>query len=86
MGLSRSGLSGEGETEKKLLLAESFGTLFLIGLTSNLLPADIRQAKTLSYLSIFIVLFQPHGVDIQYQSKVWTRLLIAGLFLLFSPL
>jgi hypothetical protein len=32
LGLSRRDLSWEGETENELLLAERFGTVFLIGL------------------------------------------------------
>ena len=45
--LGPSGLSVEAKTENSLLLAERFGTLFLIGLLTNLPPGDVpRQVKT----------------------------------------
>uniref|UniRef100_A0A8C8LVA8 MCF.2 cell line derived transforming sequence-like 2 n=1 Tax=Oncorhynchus tshawytscha TaxID=74940 RepID=A0A8C8LVA8_ONCTS len=43
VGVFSSGLSGEGNTENELLLAESFGTIFLIGLLNNVLPALVMS-------------------------------------------
>ena len=68
LGLSGSGLGVCGETENVLLLAERFGTLFLIGLLTNLPPGDVtRWAKTkkkkLNYQNFhkFTVLFETLG-------------------------
>jgi hypothetical protein len=36
-------MSGEGKTKHVLLLAERFGTLFLIGLLSNLPHGDVTM-------------------------------------------
>jgi hypothetical protein len=36
-------MSGEGEAENELLLAERFGTVFVIGLLTNLLHGDVTM-------------------------------------------
>ena len=43
LGLSGSGLSGEGKTENVLLLAERFATLLLIGVLTHLLHGDVTM-------------------------------------------
>jgi hypothetical protein len=54
LGQSGSGLSGEGETENKLL-AERFGTLFVIGLiTHSLMVMSPWKAKTLAHANLLI--------------------------------
>ena len=43
LGLSGSGLSQEGKTENLLLFAERFGTLFPIGLLTNLPHVEVTM-------------------------------------------
>ena len=49
LGLSGSVMRGDGKTKNELLLTEGFGTLFLIGLLTNLQHGDVTMESQNSF-------------------------------------